>query len=499
VTDGAAEAGLAVAEYLDTLPPKPPATNFAVDAERVRCDRCGDAKVLKGRLADHHRTKRCRESAAAGAEAEPEPEFLARFRVFLAEETSKSEATRNNILMWLRRLRAFAGGTDDPAAMLCDTATLREFWLAERDGRALGVASLARIPEVVGCALDFFEIHYVDEACAAAGRVTAMRRYLPIVKSRVRAGGREGGRSLEELKEANEWATRATEPGARPAAREVRRAGAYLIFATTLCGTPVRSGTLNGLTPEQAARLVRDGHVSTKNFKTSKKYGYATIVAPAWLRALYERYRGLRARLLAAEGAADERVAGRFFLASARAPLERVSEEVKALTERHAGVRVNVTGVRKIVETFSAEHLGENDRRAVNRAENHSGCATAWRWRTGRTGRWPRPWARWPWTAGTSKQLVYWRVTRGHRSSPPTRTPRGPPRRAAPARRCRRRPRTQSSAAPGRRAQSQSGRAAPPARAGGRPQRWPRAPCRAGRSARAAGRGTSPRRSATGP
>lgn len=406
----AAERQTSVEAEIEAAGPPPPPTNYNPDLRRVACPRCGDADVGVGRLLQHYRTKRCREACRRRGldpddpEAFPpadenkqgnggadEPAWLEEMHDFMGRKSGLQPVTVRVILRWTRRFVRFAGRPPEALGeTACDQDAVDRFVVHLRDDCGLGLASLTRAVDALRWLLDYQQVtRRVDDAAA----IDSQRRNLKLLRARLakdevaQANGGLYGKSVEELEARGQWASldelrhvlkrgrklfsrlakELLEAGRAPTSAEARHMTAYLFFATSFGGTPVRTGTLEALTPDEAQQLIADGSVTTETFKTAATHGAVTIEAPEWLRDMYEVYRGV-VHLPLAGGHEQER----FFLVGDGRPAAKMGREVKALTKALCGKEVHMTRLRQILETASKEHLTAEEQEAVSGAMTHS-------------------------------------------------------------------------------------------------------------------------------
>lgn len=397
----ALESGRTVQEVVAAAGPPPPRANYNHDERHVECPRCGEPDIAESSLSVHYKSRRCRERSDYDEEAENKSAnelegVIEPVSRFLTEKSGLASDTKSAVLAHIRRFVKVSGKPAPEADLVelaCDQDLVDRFVRHMRDDRRLTVGTMLRGIDALRWLLDYVVVVRPPGSDQHERGIAAQRKNLQLIKRRIRSdpvaneNGGAGGKTREQLEELGEWTTveKLTEclkKGRKeftrdtqhlldhqeiPTPVEARRAAAFMFLAIVVGGSPVRTGTLEGLTPNEVRELVREGSVTTSRFKTARTYGAVAIDAPDWLRGMLIRY--YKAVHLPVSRGRPQKY---FFIVDDGVPVSKSGREVAKLTRDFIGVSIHITRIRQILETYSKERLSKEDQEAVSGAMAHS-------------------------------------------------------------------------------------------------------------------------------
>ena len=313
------------------------------------------------------------------------------------------EATATYCWTWLRRFLIFEDGLgvdweedDNLVKRLADQRLVDRFWKEMRDKHDHGVGNLLKIHKALVVTILFLTVTKPVVADQYRVILNAQRANLDLLPKIIRhdkraiENGGTSGRSVEDLLENNEWAdmsdlkfvlekgrdeflntVKMIQESDRVLPTESISCAAFIAYAIVVAGTPVRAGTIEALTMEDAVTLAEQGVVTTKRFKTAKTHGVVAIRSPPWLcKVIYKYIAHVRIRLVNVDGPAD--TDKKFLINSLGRPMQSLGRHVTQLTHKIIGKMLNITRIRQIIETASVKGLGDADQAHISKAMTHS-------------------------------------------------------------------------------------------------------------------------------
>ena len=322
---------------------------------------------------------------------------------FLFIRAGMKEATSTYCWTWLRRFLIFENGLgvnweegDNLVRRLADQQLLDRFWKHMRDKYDHGIANLLKIHKALVLAISFVTVTKPEVAEQYRAILDAQRTNLDLLPKVIRhdkkaiENGGTSGRSVEDLMENNEWAEMSDlklllEKGTEKFLNTVKTiqecdrvlptdaisCAAFIAYAIVVAGTPVRAGTIEALSLDDAVTLAEEGVVTTKTFKTAKTHGVVAIRSPPWLcKVIYKYVAHVRIRLVNGDDPTNSN--GKFLINSLGRPLQSLGRNVTQFTHKMIGKMLNITRIRQIIETASVKGLGDADQAHISKAMTHS-------------------------------------------------------------------------------------------------------------------------------